>query len=111
MVAVRGGAPMESWPLVGRDRLIEDIERSYGTQCDNARCAGVVMLGEAGVGRTRLAREAVARLSRSGCASWSTIAIRSASGTPLGALAPFPATGDPPPGNRIDALTAMATRA
>jgi hypothetical protein len=102
---------MESWPLVGRDRLIEDIERSYRTQCNNGGCAGVVMLGRAGVGRTRLAREAVAHLSRSGCASWSTIVTRSASGTPLGALAPLPVTGDPPPDNRIDALTAMATRA
>jgi DNA-binding CsgD family transcriptional regulator len=97
---------VESWPLVGRNRLIEDIERSYAAQCN-----GVVMLGAAGVGKTRLAREAVARLSRSGCASWSTIATRSASGTPLGALAPLPATGDPPPDNRIDVLTAMATPA
>jgi DNA-binding CsgD family transcriptional regulator len=95
---------VESWPLVGRDRLIEDIERSYATQCN-----GVVMLGEAGVGKTRLAREAVARLSRSGCASWSTIATRSASGMPLGALAPLPAAGDPPPDNPIDVMTAMAT--
>jgi hypothetical protein len=97
---------VESWPLVGRDRLVEDIERSYAT-----RCNGVVMLGEAGVGKTRLAREAVARLSRSGCAGWSTIATRPASGMPLGTLARLPTTGDPPPDNPIEVLTAMATPA
>ena len=75
---------MQAWPLTGRAEeldVITDVFHADGTQ------AGVVIAGSAGVGKTRLAREAMALASHCG---W---AVRWASGTlaaqsiPLGAFA------------------------
>jgi DNA-binding CsgD family transcriptional regulator len=75
---------MQAWPLTGRAEELEvitDVFRADGAD------AGVVIAGAAGVGKTRLAREAMAAARDGG---W---AVRWASGTlaaqsiPLGALA------------------------
>ena len=75
---------MHAWPLTGR---AEELDVIADVLCDDASYAGVVIAGSAGVGKTRLAREAMA--AACGC-GW---AVRWASGTlaaqsiPLGAFA------------------------
>jgi DNA-binding CsgD family transcriptional regulator len=48
---------------------------------------GVVLAGAPGVGKTRLAREALARAEVAGCTSWWVVASRAASSIPFGAVA------------------------
>jgi DNA-binding NarL/FixJ family response regulator len=73
-----------SWPLTGRAeelRFIEAASRRVG------RPRGVVLAGAAGVGKTRLAREALSALARRGAATrWAT-GTASAQSLPLGAFA------------------------
>jgi DNA-binding CsgD family transcriptional regulator len=72
------------WPLVGRGPEVQAITAAYA-----GKAGGVVLVGEAGVGKTRLAREAWRRLAgEAGPAIWVT-ATRSAASVPLGALAPL----------------------
>jgi len=60
--------------------------RSIAATYREASVSGVVIVGDAGVGKTRLAREALARLAAPGrCAEWVT-ATRSAAVIPLGAV-------------------------
>src|SRR5215470_18322400 len=77
-----GGAPVETWPFVGRDeelRFIAAANREAGV-------SGVVVVGDAGVGKTRLAREALARLAAPGRRVEWVRATRSAAAIPLGAV-------------------------
>src|SRR6266508_2360029 len=76
------GASVRAWPFVGRDEELRSIAATYR----EASVSGVVIVGDAGVGKTRLAREALARLAAPGrCAEWVT-ATRSAAVIPLGAV-------------------------
>jgi DNA-binding CsgD family transcriptional regulator len=75
-----------SWPLVGRSRELEAVDAAYA---DRAGRGGVVLVGEPGVGRTRLAYEAIGRLSGQTAATWWVPATRSAAAVPLGAFAPL----------------------
>src|SRR6266498_2709193 len=76
------GASVRAWPFVGRDEELRSIAATYR----EASVSGVVIVGDAGVGMTRLAREALARLAAPGrCAEWVT-ATRSAAVIPLGAV-------------------------
>jgi DNA-binding CsgD family transcriptional regulator len=71
-----------SWPIVGRGEELALIER--------ARTAGsnaVVLLGPAGVGKSRLAREALRRAHDAGLVTQWVQATRSAATVPLGAFA------------------------
>jgi len=52
--------PVRAWPFVGRDEQLRFIAATYR----EASVSGVVIVGDAGVGKTRLAREALARLTR-----------------------------------------------
>lgn len=72
--------PLGDWPTIGRD---EELAVLTGAMVDRGR--SVVIAGPPGVGKTRLAREAVARMSEGGTAHVVT-ATRSAATTPLGAL-------------------------
>ncbi|MDA0184030.1 LuxR C-terminal-related transcriptional regulator [Solirubrobacter phytolaccae] len=70
------------WPIVGRDReltLISDA-RARGE-------VGVVVAGPPGVGKSRVAREAVAAAEAAGAATVWVQATRSAAALPLGAFA------------------------
>lgn len=73
---------VQEWPLVGRQRELDQIARARAD-----RASGVVVLAEAGVGKSRLARAAVTRAeSERAVAVW-VQATRSAASVPLGAFA------------------------
>ena len=85
------------WPLVGR---LEEL-RFISDLLSRPPPAGLVLSGEAGVGKTRVAQEALTRAEVAGCATaWAT-ATEAAASIPFGALAhllPVPAgpAGGPP---------------
>lgn len=72
------------WPLAGRSEelaLIGELARPGGEGT-----AGVVLAGVAGVGKTRLAREALSAAERRGAATRWVVATASARALPLGAF-------------------------
>jgi DNA-binding NarL/FixJ family response regulator len=71
------------WPLVGRDRELAEIAAA---RADGA-CHGVVVTAQAGVGKSRLAREAQATAEREGALTEWVQATRSAATVPLAAFA------------------------
>ncbi|WP_068156500.1 helix-turn-helix transcriptional regulator [Rhodococcus phenolicus] len=84
---------MQEWPLIGRSEELTFIDSALRRR-DSA--SGVVLAGGAGVGKTRLAREAVELERRRGaCVRWAT-ATQCARAVPLGAFADLlPEPGDP----------------
>lgn len=75
------GVPF-GWAFVGREAELDLIDRR--------RAAGdraIVVTGSPGVGKSRLAREALARFEKAGTATRWVQATRSAAGVPLGAFA------------------------
>lgn len=70
----------EQWQLVERQHLLEVIERDAG------RGGGIVLCGPPGVGKTRLAREALARLKNAGRPVQRVAATRATSAIPFGAV-------------------------
>lgn len=73
----------DSWSLVGRDTQLREIMSMAGA------AGGVVLCGAAGVGKTRLAREALARLGAAGRDTEWVAATRAASEIPFGAVSPL----------------------
>src|SRR5206468_93982 len=74
--------PVLAWPLVGRAEelhLVLDV-------LTGGRSRGVVLAGELGVGKTRLAREVAEALTREFAVEWTAATPASAS-IPFGALA------------------------
>jgi hypothetical protein len=71
------------WPLVGRDRELGSV----GALLTSGSARGVVLVGAAGVGKTRLATEISAVATARGCATEWVRASRSAASIPLGAFA------------------------
>lgn len=82
---------MPDWPLVGRHRELKFIRRALSV----ARTAGLLLAGSSGVGRTRLAQEAVAIAVAAGAHTHRTHASQSAATIPFGAVAHLL----PPPGS------------
>jgi AAA ATPase domain len=73
------------WPLVGRQEELALVGQALGA----SGTSGVVLAGAAGVGKTRLAREALAAAeARRWVARWA-VATEAAASIPLGALAPL----------------------
>jgi DNA-binding NarL/FixJ family response regulator len=72
-----------AWPLVGRDVELGTIARARA----DAACAGVVVSAGAGIGKSRLAREAYAEAEREGALVGWVQATSSAAAVPLGAFA------------------------
>lgn len=73
---------MREWPFVGRDEELRFIAASHHDEGSG----GVVIVGDAGVGKTRLAREALGRLAAPDRRTEWVTATRSAAALPLGAV-------------------------
>ncbi|MBW3591611.1 MAG: ATP-binding protein, partial [Actinobacteria bacterium] len=73
------------WPLVGRIRELRQLTRLVESRSPR----GVVIAGPVGVGKTRLAREALKVAERNGAIVGWVTATRSAAKLPLGAMAPL----------------------
>ena len=71
------------WPFVGREAEVDHVTRALATR------QGVVLAGEAGVGKTRLLAEAVERCTADGQRVLQVRATRSSGVVPLGAFAPL----------------------
>ncbi|MBE2318203.1 AAA family ATPase [Solirubrobacter sp. CPCC 204708] len=77
-------APPQSWPFVAREAELEHIARARTLE----RARGVTVHAGAGVGKSRLAREALAAADLDGALTIWVQATRSAATLPLGAFAP-----------------------
>jgi DNA-binding CsgD family transcriptional regulator len=71
------------WPLIGRREELSIIERTLGED----QCRGLVLAGAPGVGKTRLAREALAAADAAGCETKWAVASRAVAAIPFGAMA------------------------
>jgi ATP/maltotriose-dependent transcriptional regulator MalT len=74
-----------NWPLIGRDLELALIADAL----DHDRATGVVLVGPAGVGKTRLATECLHLAAERGFATTRVVASRAATSIPFGALAPL----------------------
>lgn len=73
------------WPLVGRSRQLVEVADALA----DPDTTGIVITGDAGVGKTRLARHAVTVARDAGFAEATVRATTAASTIPLGAFAPL----------------------
>ncbi|MBI2168093.1 MAG: AAA family ATPase, partial [Actinobacteria bacterium] len=73
------------WPLVGRSAELAAIADAVG----RPDVSGVVLVGEPGVGKTRLAREGLEIARKAGFTTGQAAASQAAASIPLGALAPL----------------------
>lgn len=96
------------WPLTGRHELLDDACTAVAEGCP-----AFFILGEAGSGKTRLAREALRHLERDGWPVAGATATETAGRTPLGALAHLVPSGavDSPPTLFAATRDALAERA
>lgn len=93
MTAVEG-ALTRPWPLTGRHEDLDELCAAV-----EEGCPAFFILGEAGSGKTRLAREVLRRLEGEGWSVAGATATESARSTPLGAVAhlvPVAAIDSPP---------------
>ncbi|MFD9905013.1 LuxR C-terminal-related transcriptional regulator [Streptomyces sp. NPDC059063] len=101
------------WPLAGRARELVAIGAAIGTSTAAGSSGnaggGVVLAGEAGVGRTRLARAALTLARRAGRGTAWLAATRACAAIPFGALLPLVA-GEEPPGTDPMAVLHHAVR-
>jgi DNA-binding NarL/FixJ family response regulator len=88
-------------PLVGRDRELADLTSARS----DPRVAAAAVFGAAGVGKSRLAREVLARAEEAGALTEWTQATRSAAAVPLGGLAEIV-----PEASRSDDLLSLMRR-
>ncbi|MGH3855651.1 MAG: LuxR C-terminal-related transcriptional regulator [Pseudonocardiaceae bacterium] len=100
------------WPLTGR---VEELAQIGGLTRRREGPAGVVLAGAAGVGKTRLAREALAAAERRGALTRWAVATASARVLPLGAFAATLGVVGPDPARLVrqasEALVAGAGQA
>ena len=80
-----GGARaiVTNWPLIGRQEELSVVEHAL----DDGQYRGLLLAGASGVGKTRLAREALAAAEAAGCDTNWAVASRTVAGIPFGALA------------------------
>lgn len=100
------------WPLTGRD---EELRRISALARRRDGPAGVVLAGAAGVGKTRLAREALTAAGQRGMLTRWAVATASARALPLGAFAATLGVVSPDPAQLVhqvsEALLAGAGQA
>lgn len=94
-MAEAGGLPAlpGDWPLVGRDRELA----AAITLLETPHAGGIVVAGEAGAGKTRLAREIAAAAEKRGLPTARAVASLAAAGIPFGALAQLLPPGEESP--------------
>ena len=80
-----GGKRTEDWPLVGR---AAELHRLHDLVA-GSDSPGVMIAGPAGVGKTRLALEALRLAEAAGMGTARVTATRAAAALPFGALAPL----------------------
>ncbi|MGH3829183.1 MAG: AAA family ATPase [Pseudonocardiaceae bacterium] len=78
------------WPLIGRREELLIIDRAF----DDGQLRGLLLAGAPGVGKTRLAREALAAAAASGCSTGWVAASRAVAAIPFGAMAHLLPDGD-----------------
>lgn len=109
MTALHGGPPgrtaaRDEWPFVGRDTEIEAVTASlvppHGDRVDDVPGSGAVVVGPAGVGKTRLLREVRRWAETRRLPTATVIATRAASQTPYGAVLHLLADDEAPPPDR-----------
>jgi AAA ATPase domain len=90
----------KSWPLTGRAEELRLV-----TECCSATSAyaGVMIVGPAGIGKSRLAREAMERAAEAGATVRFASGTSSGSSIPLGAFAEW---ADPHGGSALHAVSA-----
>jgi DNA-binding CsgD family transcriptional regulator len=93
-----------SWPLVGRRAELEAL----GAVIGDAGVDGVVVAGAAGVGKTRLAREALAQLKAAGRDVEWVAATRAAASIPFGAVSHLLPAGERIGDDRLNTLRRAA---
>jgi DNA-binding CsgD family transcriptional regulator len=87
-----------NWPLVGRREELALVDKALGA----AGASGVVLAGAAGVGKTRLAREALMAAEAKGWVIRWAVATEAAASIPFGALAPLLPTVDETGEDRLE---------
>jgi DNA-binding NarL/FixJ family response regulator len=90
---------IRQWPLVGRSEELQEIADATRAVTDRAR--GIVLSGAPGVGKTRVAREAVADCGRRDTRRHWIVGTASARGVPLGAFADIARDFGPDPLRRV----------
>ena len=93
-----------SWPLVGRQVELETLVADVR----DARGRGVVLAGAAGVGKTRVAREALARVQAAGSDVEWVAATRAAASIPFGAVSHLLPAAEGLGDDRLDTLRRAA---
>jgi predicted ATPase len=93
-----------SWPLVGRQRELEAL----AADIRDARGGGVVLAGVAGVGKTRVAREALAQAQAAGREVEWVAATRAAASIPFGAVSHLLPAAERRGDDRLDTLRRAA---
>src|SRR4051812_34073795 len=87
-----------AWPLVGRDEELRFVGAALRSRTSPG---GVVLAGAAGVGKTRLAREAMRRAARQRSQTRGAYGTASARSTPLGAFEGLLGDLGPDPANVV----------
>ncbi|HEX9316118.1 MAG TPA: ATP-binding protein, partial [Actinomycetota bacterium] len=101
-VPVGSGMP-HGWPLLGREaELAHLMEAIAGGR------PGIVLAGASGVGKTRLAREALGRAEAAGSATMWVVATRAGASIPLGPFAHLVPETLPPSTSRLELLLRIA---
>jgi hypothetical protein len=72
-----------AWPLTGRSEEMRIIDAAVSTP----DCSGIVVCGAAGVGKSRIAREALSIAAKRGCDFRWAVGTSAARALPLGAFA------------------------
>jgi DNA-binding CsgD family transcriptional regulator len=92
------------WPLCGREAELAYIATSIA----RGASAGVVLVGDAGVGKTRLAVEALRQAEARGYATEWVVATRAAASIPFGPFAPLLPEAPGATSNLLDLLCRLA---
>jgi DNA-binding CsgD family transcriptional regulator/tetratricopeptide (TPR) repeat protein len=98
---------MAGTPLIGREQIVATAERLL-----DGRSGGIVLVGEGGIGKSRIAGEVLRLGTERGYATATTVGTHAATSIPLGALSHLlPAVAVPGGNLLLEARTALEERA